>query len=248
MKKIIVINSSLRKKTTDQLLHRITESLHGYTIDYVHLKDYSIQPCIGCEQCLREGHCPLPDDAGALLDRIQQADGIIIGTPVYLRQISGLLKLLIDRGCAWYHRSPLVGKPILFVTTTQVSGSQQAARYLKDLSLQWGTIHTGTISRTLFDRDKQVDPRSTQRFTHFLEPVHRSKYRPSLRQVMEFNTQKVLAQHVLPFDRAYWQDHGYLDQPYYYPCRMGMIHRLMGFLYFQLLSHIMGRNTTSNLS
>lgn len=243
-KKILIINSSIRKQSTYSILKRIESLLSNYEVEFLSLKDFEIKPCIGCENCLRRGKCNIRDGAEIILQKMSGADGIIIGTPVYLRQISGYLKVLIDRGCAWYHRSPLVGKPIFFVSSTQASGSKQAVRYLNDLSIQWGTINTGSISRTMFNLDKDISLKSLSKFKYYLEDGNIVKYRPDFKQIIEFNTQKVLAVNILPLDLTYWQDKGYIDKPYYYKCRINIFYRITGFLYFRMLSYFIGKNKT----
>ena len=150
--------------------------------------------------------------------------------------------MLIDRGCAWYHRSPLVGKPIFFVTTTQASGTKKALKYLKDISLQWGTIYTGEISRTMFDSDKIIKFKELKNFHRYLDEKERQKYRPKLSQIIEFNTQKVLAKYVLPLDLAFWNEKGYMAQSYYYSCKIGLINKGLGALYFRMLSYFISKN------
>lgn len=242
MSKVLIINGSIRKKSTYSLLKRIESLFESDSVEFVNIKDFEIKACIGCENCLRKGFCNIKDSAGILLDKMSAADGIVIGTPVYLRQISGYLKMLIDRGCAWYHRSPLVGKPIFFVTATQVSGSKQVIRYLNDLSVQWGTINAGSVSRSMFNLNKDFKANMLRKFQYYLHDNNRRKYKPSLKQLIEFYTQKVLAIHVLPLDKEYWSGKGYLDKPYYYPCKISPVKRLIGFLYFKMLSYIIGKN------
>jgi len=242
MKKILILNGSIRKKTTFSILKTIEGTLEAYQCEFVNISDYIIKPCIGCENCLRNGNCYIDDDAQVLLNKMDASDGLIIGSPIYLRHISGYLKMLIDRGCAWYHRSPLVGKPIFFVTSTQVSGSKNAMRYLKDISLQWGTIYTGSLSRSMFDFDKPIEPKALNAFRNYLDAGQKNNYKPSLNQIIEFNTQKVLAMHVLPLDFEFWHEKGYLQRPFFYACRINLFKKWIGYVYFKLLSYIILKN------
>ncbi len=216
--------------------------LGDYEVEFLSMKDFDVKPCVGCENCLRKGNCNIKDDADILLNRMSSADGIIIGTPVYLRQISGFLKVLIDRGCAWYHRSPLAGKPIMFLTTTQVTGSKQAVKYLKDVSIQWGTIFAGSISRTMFNIELEIKADSLSKLRYFLEDDNKKKYKPGLKQIIEFNTQKVLAVNILPLDLTYWTEKGYINQSYFYSCRINIFKRIVGYLYYKMLSYFINKN------
>ncbi len=246
MKKIVIINASIRKKSTYSILKRIESTLGNYNVEFLCISDYEVKPCVGCENCLRNGSCFIKDDSEKLLTKISEADGIIIGTPIYLRQISGYLKVLIDRGCAWYHRSPLVGKPILFVTSTQVTGSKQAIKYLNDLAVQWGTINTGNISRKMFDHKKKLPNKQLNLFRYYLEDEHKCNYKPSLKYILEFATQKVLAVTVLPLDYEYWKAKGYIDKPYFYNCKINIFKRIIGYIYYKILTFFITKNKTNS--
>lgn len=242
MKKIVILNGSQRLKGTHTLLKKIEKNLDEYSVEFVNIKDYELKPCIGCENCLRKGICHINDETQQVLDKLISADGIVIGTPVYLRQLPGYLKLLFDRACSWYHRSPLVGKPIFFVAVTQVTGLQQVINQLKDLSLQWGTIYCGNISRKIFNLEDKLEDKSLKRFKYYLKDKNKKNYKPSMKQITEFNTQKVLAECILPIDREYWRQKGYIIRPYFYDCRINVFKRSIGYLYYRMLSYFINKN------
>lgn len=242
MAKILIINGSQRKKNTFTVLQKISELLGDHDLEFINIKDYNVKPCAGCENCLRKGTCHIEDDASKVLEKMIEADGIIIGSPVYLRHISGYLKNIFDRACSWYHRSPIVGKPVFFVTTTQVTGSKASMRYLKDLSVQWGTIYAGHISRTLFTIDKPYLESDLSTFIKYLNKDNLIHYRPSIKQIIEFNTQKILAEEILPIDLSFWEEKAYIQKPYFFKCKINYVKRLIGFLYYKLLKRIISKN------
>ena len=70
--------------------------LHGWRAANVDLGQAQIGPCRGCNAC-RTGPCPQSDDMGALLDVMLAARLVIIGSPVYWGDVTGQLKVFIDR-------------------------------------------------------------------------------------------------------------------------------------------------------
>ena len=236
--KILIINGSQRQKNTYNLLKRIEGKLSDFDTEFINIKDYKIDPCIGCENCLRKGTCHIKDEAKIILDKMIEADGIIIGTPIYLRHIPGELKMLFDRGCSWYHRSPLVGKPMMFAITTQVTGTKNALAYLKDLTVQWGAIYSGNISRTVFNTEDPIKQDEFKTFYKYLNNDNLKKYRPSYKQIFEFNTQKVLAEEILPIDLEFWTENGYINKPYFFKSKIGLIKRFSGFLFYKFLRNV----------
>ena len=99
--KILGISGSPRKgKNTDFLVKKALDAagkIEGVETEFVSLADYKIAPCDGCNHCLKEARCPIEDDMQFLVQKLLEADGIIIGSPVYHLTVSGLLKNFMDR-------------------------------------------------------------------------------------------------------------------------------------------------------
>lgn len=64
----------------------------------VHVSDLSLQYCVGCGSCYKTGACIYKDDIENLSLSVADADGIIIGSPTYASNVSGQMKVIIDRG------------------------------------------------------------------------------------------------------------------------------------------------------
>ena len=81
------------------------------------------------------------------------------------------------------------------------------------------------------------EPVARQEVERFVDHLRcdRSSYQPSLRQVMLFQVQRVLAAKVVEIDRRYWQERGWDRSSFYYPCRMGPGKRLLGALLYRIL-------------
>lgn len=99
--KIIALNGSPKKeRTTAYLLNTVLETAQGAgaQTELIHLVDHNIKPCIGCNKCLRASVCSIQDDDMAILiEKMLDADGIILGSPTYFMNVSGIMKNFIDR-------------------------------------------------------------------------------------------------------------------------------------------------------
>ena len=246
MRKVIILNGSPRKGNTRRQLERLQAVLgaseRGIDSEIIDIGRLDIKACRGCENCLRNGSCLIDDDAAAVFRKIAAADGLIAGTPVYLKQISGSLKNLIDRGCSWYHRSPVTGKPFFALATTQATGAKQTAAYLRDLAVQWGMIPAGSLQNTGFNLKKEINPLILKNFIRYLEPGSKRSFSPPLGQIIEYNNQKLVAMHVLDLDRKYWTEQGWNDSPFYFRCRMNPVWRIIGGIYFRIGSRFIGKS------
>lgn len=99
-KKIVVISSSLRRKSnSDALAEAFVQGAAeaGHEVEKIMLKGKDIRYCTGCLTCHKTLRCVLRDDADAVVEKIQQSDIVVFATPVYFYGMSGLLKTLLDR-------------------------------------------------------------------------------------------------------------------------------------------------------
>jgi len=98
--KISGFEGSPRKDgNTEKLVKAILEGAHemGAETEFCKLSEMNISPCLGCFNCRETGTCVTEDDMQLLHDKIQASDAIILGSPVYMWQVSAPTKLFMDR-------------------------------------------------------------------------------------------------------------------------------------------------------
>ena len=119
---VLIIIGSPRKghsyRLTQQIERRLTQNA-DVRFEYVFLSQVNLQPCRGCYVCQSRGeqYCPLKDERGNLVERMQQADGVIFASPAYTGNVSGLMKSFMDRLAYTAHRPAFLGKPAMLVAT-----------------------------------------------------------------------------------------------------------------------------------
>lgn len=145
--KVIIINGSPRNQgITATTLHVLEKELldSDVEVDFVNLSEIEMAHCLGCCSCYRTGHCCIRDDAEKLSELIAEADGIILGTPTYASNVSGLMKDFIDRG-HFVIEQLLRGKACVIVATGENYGNKDAAKVLKNLVIYSGGKLCGSI-------------------------------------------------------------------------------------------------------
>lgn len=101
--KLLVFNASPRKSngTTDVLLEAFIEGARssGADIEKHHVVDLKINGCRGCFNCwwVTPGKCAQHDDMDKLLPSIVGADVMLLGTPIYGRNVTHYLQKLLER-------------------------------------------------------------------------------------------------------------------------------------------------------
>lgn len=100
-----MISTSLRTgSNSDILADRFVEGAlqAGHEVEKISLTDKNIQFCRGCLACQKLGKCVIKDDADAIMQKVLHADVIVWATPIYYFEMSGQMKVLIDRMNAMY--------------------------------------------------------------------------------------------------------------------------------------------------
>ncbi len=144
---IIIINGSPRKNgLTAGILHIIEKRLieRGADVSFYDLSALDFRPCAGCCKCYKKGSCIFDDDAERLSREIADADGIVIGSPTYASNVSGILKLFIDRG-HFVIEQLLCGKYAVTAATGENYGSKDTSKILHDLMLYSGALVSADI-------------------------------------------------------------------------------------------------------
>lgn len=101
--KVVAFNGSARKNgNTITLLSLVLHELENEGIDteLVHLAGEPLQGCIACYKCFenKDGRCAVETDiANDCIKRMQEADGILLGSPTYFSNVSASMKALIER-------------------------------------------------------------------------------------------------------------------------------------------------------
>ncbi|MDR1961316.1 MAG: flavodoxin family protein [Gracilibacteraceae bacterium] len=99
--KVLLINGSPRKNgCTSTALSEVAGEIwaQGIETEVFHIGNRPIRGCQACGRCRALGHCVFSDDpVNACLEQAAQADGLIVGSPVYFAGINGALGALLDR-------------------------------------------------------------------------------------------------------------------------------------------------------
>ena len=67
------------------------------TVKLLRICDYDLKPCDACQACHNTGRCAIVDDVEKLYHAITDADGVILGSPVYFQGVTAQMKTFIDR-------------------------------------------------------------------------------------------------------------------------------------------------------
>ncbi|WP_291318666.1 flavodoxin family protein [Desulfonatronospira sp.] len=96
---VAIYGSPRRKGNTAALLSRAVQGARdsGASVQEYVLRDLKISPCLEIYKCQKDGECAIKDDFQEVRDRILEARGLILASPIFFYSVSAHTKIFIDR-------------------------------------------------------------------------------------------------------------------------------------------------------
>ena len=98
--KVLVINGSPRVNgCTARALEEVIHTLHseGIETELMQIGSQDIRGCLACRSCRNTGRCVINDAVNEAAEKLQECDGLLIGSPVYYASPNGTLISFLDR-------------------------------------------------------------------------------------------------------------------------------------------------------
>jgi multimeric flavodoxin WrbA len=174
--RILLLNGSPRKKgNTATLLKNIVRiaEQHSCHCDLLYLNSMSFSGCQSCGGCEKTGRCVVMDDMQLIYEKMDNADRVVLASPIYFYNVSAQLKACIDRIQAFWCRKYLLKQAapkaairkgyLVSVAATKgeriFEGAILTAKYAVDaMGIEYGGEHLikGMELRTAVAEDQQV--------------------------------------------------------------------------------------------
>lgn len=163
--KVLLINGSPHEKgCTYTALSVIGETLTelGVASEIFQIGKAPLRGCIACGGCAETGRCVFDDGANAMLEKMKDCDGLIVGSPVHYASPAGGLLALLDR--AFYAgRAQFRHKPAAAVVSARRAGTTASLDVLCKYftisempvvsSSYWNMVHGFTPEDVLRDEE-----------------------------------------------------------------------------------------------
>ena len=157
MKTVAFNGSPNAKGNTFHALQMVTAELElqGIETEIVHVGNKAIRGCLACGQCAKKKNeqCVQDDEVNGWIQKMKEADGILLGSPVHFSAVSGTMKSFLDRafyvtGCNDGMLRHKVGAAVVAVrrsgglpTFNQLNNFLCYAEMLVPTSNYWNVIH-----------------------------------------------------------------------------------------------------------
>ncbi len=238
MKILAIIGSPRSQGNTYNIVTRIVSNLIAFDplieCEYIFLAEKSFKECIGCQKCLTHGvdFCPVSDDMDEINMKMDQADGIILASPVYAQGVPAIFKMFIDRLAYLTHRPTNFDKTFLNVITDGLSGHKMAEKQLSHIVSAGkfvGTFHLKHAPVPVKRKDHSQRRINRTSITFYRQLRSLKRKTPSLYDWGWFYTFKTLSsspvyRSYFPADYAYYKD----KKHYFYKIKRHYLKRFMG--------------------
>ena len=174
--KVVGISGSSRKNgNTAIIIKTIFEELSkvGIETELIQLADIDIQPCRACFACKGKRNCVFKSDGFSdVFNRMVDADGIILGSPVYSADVSSKMKAFLDRGGVVVAANPglLKHKVGASVAAVRRAGGMTAVDTMNHFMLNkemivvgstyWNMVYGKEIGDVLNDEEEMANMRN----------------------------------------------------------------------------------------
>lgn len=242
MKILTIIGSPRKKGNSYHAAKDLEEEMKkkgNYEFEYLFLKDVNLEACKGCFNCVTRGikFCPIKDDRQMIEDKMEEADGLVMVSPVYVMTVSALLKNFIDRVAYLCHRPVYHRKKALIMCTTGGIGIKETLNYMETVVEGWGYKVNGRCGLVtapwpatdgLKKKNTKILEKSAQKFDSSLKSIENEKIgkiKVSIKDYMTFRIFQTISRNVkdyMPADSQFYE-----NKEYYQPARISILTKII---------------------
>jgi multimeric flavodoxin WrbA len=255
MKKVTAFVGTARKKHTYSAVRQFLDNLQSFgnvESEIVALSDYRIGTCLGCKQCFLKGEefCPQKDDRDVLFGKMIASDGVVFASPNYSFQVTGIMKIFLDRLGFVFHRPRFFGKTFTSIVVQGIYGGHKIVKYLDlvGMGLGFNTVKGSciTVLEPMTEKEEHKIDRILRRLSRrFHESLVKPEYPvPTMFKLWGFRYARTSMGLLLDDssrDYRYYKDKGWFESNYFYPVHLGALKKAEGRLFDSIVRSTTGK-------
>ena len=222
--KTVIIHGQTHKGSTYHIAHSLSQKLGGQTTEFFLPRDFG-EFCVGCGRCFAESEqkCPHFGKLAPLTQAIDDADVIILASPVYVYHATGAMKAFLDHyGYRWMVHSPegsMFTKQGVCICTAAGAGMRSALKDMTDSLFFWGVgrvykygvgvaavdwQHVDQKKKDAIDRKMSALAKKIMRRDGGVRPAAKTR-------AVFFAMSKMQRRGFNPRDVEHWKQHGWTE-------------------------------------
>lgn len=220
--KICIINGQNHKGSTYHIGKMLANKIDGEVTEFFLPKDFD-EFCCGCTNCFMKGeeNCPHYEKLKPITEAVDEADILILTSPVYVYHCTGSMKAWLDHyGWRWLVHRPeekMFSKRAVVISTAAGAGMRSTNKDMKDSLTFWGVPKVYSVGmavnaaswKEVSEKKKQKIERITDKIS---EKLRKDNFKPkaSLKARFFFVFMKIMMKNGWnPRDSEYWKAKGW---------------------------------------
>lgn len=223
--KITVIHGQNHKGSTYHLAHLLAEKLGGEITEFFLPKDFN-EFCVGCTTCFMDSEtkCPHYEKLSPITRAMDDADVIILSSPVYVFHVTGAMKAFLDHyGYRFMVHRPeekMFRKQAVCISTAAGAGMKSTNKDMTDSTFFWGIGKTYTygaaVRETSWNRvDDKKKQAADKKLSALAEKIRKKQgsVKPSIKTKAVFAAMRIMQKRGFnEADAKYWKENGWIGK------------------------------------
>lgn len=223
--KITIIHGQSHKGSTYYLAHSLAEKLGGEITEFFLPRDFG-EFCVGCTTCFMDSEtkCPHYQKLSPITAALDEADVIILESPVYVMHVTGAMKALLDHyGYRFMVHRPeekMFSKQAVCISTAAGAGMKSTNNDMAVSLFHWGLgkIYKfgAAVNETSWERVKDKKKRAyDKRLSALASKIGRKQgnVKPSLKTKALFAVMRMMQKNGFnEADMNYWKEKGWTEK------------------------------------
>lgn len=223
--KIVLIHGQNHKGSTYNIANMLAQKIGGETKEFFLPRDFG-EFCIGCTNCFMksETKCPHYEKLVPLTEALDEADVIIMASPVYVYHTTGPMKSFLDHyGYRWMVHRPeesMFKKQAVCISTAAGAGMKSTNKDMLDSLFFWGVAKryqygtsVAAVSWNEVSEKKRLEiEKATDKIANKVTK-NAGRVKPGIKTKITFEIMRAMQKNGFnPSDVSYWDEKGWLGK------------------------------------
>jgi multimeric flavodoxin WrbA len=219
-----------------KLIEARMNTIQPVEFEYVFLQKVGVPMCDGCLQCVTTGEeaCPEYARIGPIAAKMDDSDGLILGSPVHTFYVTGLMKNFVEYFMYKRNRPSFFGKKAVLTATASGGGHKNVLDFLENTASAWGC---DVVTRLGISSSQMQKPAYLERVNEcvdevahqFIDAIAEGELgSPKFAQLMNFRAMQNMTRNQKDSKNyRFWMERDWLDAEYYTDVPVNPFARLM---------------------
>lgn len=223
--KITIIHGQSHEGSTCHIARMLAEKINGEVTEFFLPRDFG-EFCVGCTLCFGESEikCPHFEKLSPITRAMDDADVIILASPVYVYHVTGAMKAFLDHyGWRWMVHRPeekMFSKQAVCISTAAGAGMKSTNQDMAHSTFFWGIAKTYQYGIAVMEtswekvslKKKRVIEKKLMRLSKKIQKKQ-GHVKPPVKTKLFFNVMRIMQRRGWnEADVNYWRDKGWTEK------------------------------------